>query len=102
MIKKIPKYLNSFEDVSPLVMFRILFGFIMLVSLVRFWNNGWIESIYIDPEFHFKYYGFEWVKSLGEFNYLLFIICSLSSICIMIGYKYVYACILFFLSFTYI
>ena len=102
MIKKIPKYLNSFEDVSPLVMFRILFGFIMLVSLVRFWNNGWIESIYIDPEFHFKYYGFEWVKSLGKFNYLLFIICSLSSICIMIGYKYVYACILFFLSFTYI
>ena len=43
----------------------------MLVSLVRFWNNGWIESVYIDPEFHFKYYGFEWVKSLGEFNYLL-------------------------------
>ena len=102
MIKKIPKYLNSYEDVSPLVIFRILFGFIMLVSLVRFWNNGWIESIYIDPEFHFKYYGFEWINSLGEFNYLLFIICGLSSICIMIGYRYVYACIFFFISFTYI
>ena len=43
-----------------------------------------------------------WVKSLGEFNYLLFIIYSLSSICIMIGYRYVYTCIFFFISFTYI
>ncbi len=74
----------------------------MILSLVRFWVNGWIESIYIKPIFHFKYYGFGWVQSLGEYNYILFIIGIISAIFITIGYKYKISIITFFLSFTYI
>ena len=32
-----------------------------LSVFIRFWAKGWIEKLYIDPVFHFKYYGFEWV-----------------------------------------
>ena len=87
---------------APLAVFRILFGFLMLVSIVRFWYNGWIKTTYIDPLFHFKYFGFEWVKDFGIYTYLIFIICAISSIFISIGYKYRYSIIIFFLSFTYI
>ena len=96
------KYIDSYTDSSPLVVFRIFFGVLMFFSIVRFWYNGWIETVYIEPVLHFKYYGFEWVKSLNEWNYLLFALCAVTSILITIGYKYKISIILFFLSFTYI
>ncbi len=96
------KYINSYADSSALVVFRVFFGVLMFFSIFRFWYNGWIETIYIEPLLHFKYYGFEWVKSLDEWNYLLFAICVVTSILITIGYKYRISIILFFISFTYI
>ena len=74
----------------------------MLFSIIRFWSKGWIEKIYIEPSFHFTYYGFEWVKPLGDKIYILFILCAISSALIAIGLKYKLAIITFFLSFTYI
>ena len=74
----------------------------MLFSIIRFWAKGWIEKLYIDPVFHFKYYGFEWVTDLGSNIYLLFIICGLSSFFLILGLYYRAAIIIFFLSFTYI
>ena len=96
------KYINSYADSSALVVFRLFFGLLMFFSIFRFWYNGWIETVYIEPLLHFKYYGFEWVKSLDEWNYLLFFICAVTSILITIGYKYRISIILFFISFTYI
>ncbi len=96
------KYLSKNTDASPLVIFRILFGLMMFFSIIRFWSYGWIEKLYIEPTFFFSYYGFEWVKPFGNFTYLIFIICAISSLFITIGYKYRIAIIVFFLSFTYI
>lgn len=95
-------YLNKSTSVAPLVVFRLGFGVMMLYSIIRFWAKGWIDTIYVSPKLHFSYYGFEWVKPLGEFTYLLFLICALSAFCIAIGFKYRIAIITFFLSFTYI
>ena len=102
MKNKINKYINTNVDSSTLVVFRVLFGLQMMFSLIRFWAKGWIESIYISPIFHFKYYGFTCVQSLGEYTYLLFFICFLSALFITLGYKYKLSITLFFLSFTYI
>ena len=74
----------------------------MLLSIVRFWTNGWIEKLYITPKFHFSYYGFEWVQPLGNYTYLLFAICGLAALFVAIGFKYRIAIITSFLSFTYI
>ncbi len=98
----ISKYLNSYTEAAPLAVFRIGFGIMMFASIIRFWLNGWIEKLYITPKFHFSYYNFEWVKPLGDFTYLLFIICGLAALFIAFGYKYRIAIITFFLSFTYI
>ena len=67
MKNKINKYLTSYTNAAPLAVFRILFGLMMFVSLVRFCYNGWIDELYLFPKFHFSYYGFEWLKPLGIF-----------------------------------
>lgn len=89
--------------IAPLVVFRILFGGMMFGSIIRFWLNGWIEQLYIKPTFFFTYYGFEWVKPLGEMGmYLMFGIMAVSALCIMLGAFYKITSTLFFLSFTYV
>ena len=73
--KKLVYYLNDEKkDPSPLAVFRIGFGIMMAISIVRFWSYGWIELLYLNPKFHFKYYGFEWVKVYGNLTYLIFFI----------------------------
>ena len=74
----------------------------MTYSIIRFWLKGWIQTMYIDPSFHFTFYGFEWVTPLGNYTYLLFFICGLAAFFVAIGYKYYMSIIIFFLSFTYI
>jgi len=96
------KYLKKTTEAAPLAVFRLFFGIMMFASIVRFWLNGWIEKLYIAPKFFFSYYGFEWVKPLGDFTYLLFILCGIAALMVAAGYKYRLAIILFFLSFTYI
>jgi hypothetical protein len=95
-------YLQKTTKAAPLAAFRVFFGLMMLISIIRFWSNGWIEKLYIQPTYFFSYYGFEWIHPLGNYTYLLFIICGLASLAIMLGFQYRLAIITFFLSFTYI
>jgi hypothetical protein len=94
------KYIDQTTSAAPLAVFRILFGFMMLASIVRFWAMGWIDKLYIQPKFFFSYYGFEWVKPLGGYTYVIFAVCGLAAFLVAIGYQYRLAIITFFLSFT--
>lgn len=98
----IKKYLNSYSETATLAFFRLAFGFMMLFSLIRFASYNWISAFYIKPQFHFTYYGFGWVKPIGNSIYLLFILSAIAALFVAIGYKYRIAIITFFLSFTYI
>lgn len=100
--QNINTYLNKKTRAASLAAFRILFGLLMLISLVRFIYKGWVYDFYIAPKFHFKYYGFSWVTSLGEYTYVLFVIAILACLCIIFGFKYKFSMVMFFLSFTYI
>jgi hypothetical protein len=103
MLMKILKYnLKEQTNAAPLAIFRLFFGLMMFASIVRFWANGWIEKLYLVPEFHFSYLGFSWIKPIGNYTYLLFIICGVSALFVAIGYKYRIAIGIFFLSFLYI
>jgi len=89
--------------IAPLASFRFLFGLMMLVSIIRFWYNGWIYEQYVEPTYYFTYYGFGWVKPLGEWGiYALFTLMALSSISVMLGWFYRWGAVLFFITFTYV
>lgn len=102
MTASIKAYLNLYTNASTLAFFRLVFSFMMLLGLIRFALNGWIDKFYIQPAFHFTYYGFSWVKPIGIYTYAIFVLCALASIGMIVGYKYRLSAILFFLSFTYI
>ena len=87
-------------EAAPLAVFRIFFGIMMFASIIRFWAYGWIEKLYIEPNFHFSFYGFEWVQPLGVYTYVLFAICAVSALAVALGFKYRIAILVFFLSVT--
>lgn len=97
------KHITSRVSIAPLAVFRFLFGFIMLVSIIRFVLKGWIYELYVEPDYFFTYYGFDWVTPLGETGmYLLFFMMGLAALSVMLGYYYRVGIILFFLCFTYV
>ncbi len=102
MKKIISEYFSLKESPYSLAVYRIGFGVLVMFSIARFWFNGWIESLYLEPNFHFSYLGFSWVKPLGIYTYLIFFICFFSAFFVMLGYKYRISIIILFLSFTYI
>ena len=82
--------------------FRVAFGFLALVAIIRLFAHGWIEDLYIEPAHHFTYPGFGWVRPLpGWSMYLLFAVLGALSVCIALGYRYRMCAALFFLGFTY-
>ena len=103
LTEKIKNHIDMPVSIAPLAVFRVLFGFIMLISIIRFMLNGWVYDLYVAPDFFFSYYGFEWVKPLGETGmYSLFSLMALSALGIMLGWRYRLAALVFFLSFTYV
>lgn len=74
----------------------------MFFGALRFYLNGWVESQYIDPVFHFKYYGFQWVEVLPDtYLYLAYGLMMLSALGIAFGALYRLSSVFFFVIFTY-
>nr|WP_308425707.1 HTTM domain-containing protein [Dyadobacter beijingensis] len=94
--------MQKYTSAAPLAVFRALFGLMLAISTVRFVALGWVQELYISPRFFFPFYGFEFVKPLGEWTYLLFAICGISALLVAIGWHYRVAAVVLFMSFTYI
>jgi hypothetical protein len=96
-------YLNSTTHIAPLAVFRVIFGGMMFASVMRFWLNGWIETQYILPKVFFPFYGFEWIKPLGETGmYAVFAAMAVAALFVMLGLFYRFSATAFFLLFTYV
>ncbi len=102
MLQSLNNYFNKTTKAAPLAAFRIFFGVMMLLSIIRFWSYGWIDKLYIYPKFFFSYFGFEWIHPIGNYTYLIFAVCAIAAIAVALGYQYRIAIITFFISFTYI
>ncbi|MFK8005573.1 MAG: HTTM domain-containing protein [Saprospiraceae bacterium] len=101
--KIIWRFIDSPVGIKPLVRFRILFGGLMMLGMIRFIQEGWTEKLYLEPRYFFKFYWFEWVKPLDENGmYILLSIIIGSSAMVMLGFLYRIAIITFFVSFTYL
>lgn len=89
-------------DIAFLAWFRVLFG-IMLVWIVWvFFQHGLIASYYIVPEFHFKYYGFEWVEPLPpDGMHVLFGVMGFLGASVTVGLFGRLAVALYGMAFTY-
>ncbi|MFC0321086.1 HTTM domain-containing protein [Olivibacter oleidegradans] len=88
-------------DHIQLILFRIFFG---LLALLECWGaivTGWVKETFVDPNFTFPFFGFEWTQFLlGDIMYLLFVVLGLSGLCIAIGYRYRVSILLFSLGWS--
>lgn len=81
----------------------MIFGTLMLVTQARSILKGWVDEFYVQPAFHFRYYGFEWIPVPGQTGvHVLFLLSLIGALGIALGLRYHFSAVLFFLSFTYI
>ncbi len=95
-------YLHKTTSAAPLAIFRVALGLLLFAGIVRFWMKGWISELYINPTYFFPFYGFEFVRPLGDYTYGIFLSCGVCALLVAIGLFYRVAIIGLFLSFTYI
>ena len=76
-------------DNSPLIVFRIFFGFLVACESFGAILTGWVKRVLIDPEFTFSFIGFEWLQPLPGFGmYFYFALMGFFGLAIMLGYRY--------------
>jgi hypothetical protein len=96
------RWLTAPRDIAAMAVFRMLIGGLMCVGALRFMASGWIERLYVQPTFHFKYWGFEWVQVPGQTGlYLLYSGIALSALMVALGAFYRVAIVAFWCLFTY-
>lgn len=76
-------------DAASLSLFRIGFGTLMLVAVLRFFAHGWIAEYFLEPKHFFSYWGFGWIKPWPSvFMYLHFAGMGLCALGVLLGYRY--------------
>jgi vitamin K-dependent gamma-carboxylase len=89
--------------IDSMVVFRVAFGLIMVWEVCRYFSYGWIDRYYLEPDFLFTYYGFDWVQPWpGHGMYWHFLVLGGLAIGIALGLFYRVCMALFFLGFTYV
>jgi hypothetical protein len=103
ILQKIKISFSSEKHIAPLAVLRMAFGFVMLISTLRFIAKGWVRDFYIKPKFHFPFYGFEWIKPLPAIAmYAVFALMAVACLFIIIGLFYRLSITTFLLCFLYI
>lgn len=90
-------------DASSIAVFRIAFGIVALVAIVRFFAYDWIDQLYVDPLHHFAYFGYDWVRAWpAPWMHLHFAALGALSVAIILGWHTRLSLLLFAVGFTYI
>ncbi len=72
---------------SSLAGFRIIFGVVGVVSMIRLVAYGWIESLYVEPTTHLHYPYMDWVPAPGLAGMrALVVVVAIASSAIAVGY----------------
>lgn len=90
------RFLFQKIDNSPLIVFRMLFGFLIACEGFGAIATGWVRRTLIEPQFTFNFIGFEFLQPLpGNGMYFYFALMGLLGVFIMIGFKYRFSMLAF-------
>ncbi len=90
-------------DGASVAAFRAVFGLIGVLVVARFFAHGWIGPLYVEPDHHFTYLGFGWLRpwpGLGMYAHVMAL--GLLSLGIAAGYRPRLCAALFCIGFTYV
>jgi len=95
-------WLSAPVDGAGLGAVRVLVGLVGLWQTIRFVANGWVETQWLEPAFHFTWAGFDWVRPLpGAGMYALLAVQGLAAVALTLGWRTRIAAAVFALAFTY-
>lgn len=76
-------------DNSQIIVFRILFGILLMTECWSQITSGWVKKIFVDPQMTFTFIGFEWTQFLiGETMYFIYGFMGLLGLLIALGAFY--------------
>ena len=88
-------------DIGFLVYFRIVFGAVIVANVTFYYAIGAVDAMYVEPRFHFPYFGFEWIRPWpGIGIHLHFAALGLLAVFMAFGLFYRASSVLFALAFT--
>ena len=94
---------NHTIEIAWLIYFRIAFGALMFIEVMRHLIQGRVRARYIEESFHFKYFGFDWVRPWPGYGmYLHYGLLAVLALAMASGCFYRVAATLFWLGITYI
>lgn len=83
-------------DNSPLVIFRIFFGFLLACETFGAIATGWVYSNMVEPKFTFSFIFVPWLQPLPGYGmYFYFAAMGILGLLVMAGYKYRWSLSLF-------
>lgn len=90
-------------DAAGLVVFRVAFGLLLTWEAVRHLAFGWVERDFVDPSFHFAFFGFEWVRPASATGMtVVFVALAVLGACVAVGAFYRIAAVGLFVGFSWV
>lgn len=94
-------FLGTKVDNTPLVLFRMIFGFLIAAESFGAILTGWVRETFIEPDFTFTMIGFEWLQPLdGDGMIYYYCVMGVMGLLIMLGLFYRASTFVFFSMWT--
>jgi vitamin K-dependent gamma-carboxylase len=101
--KSVKEHLFDPVDGASSVFFRVAFGLLLAKWAWDYLEMGRVRAFYIEPQFNFTYFGFDWVRPWpGDGMIIHFLVLIVLAICMAAGFLYRVSSLLFALGFTYV
>lgn len=102
-LERLNTALSAPVDIASLAAFRLLFGVVLAVLVARFVANGWVETFFVEPRFHFSYGPFTFVRPLPHaLMHAHFALLFVAALGIAAGFYARLAAGVFCVGFTYV
>jgi hypothetical protein len=89
-------------DIASLAAFRVIFGTVMCLGILRFLATGWVETMYGEPRWFFSYPGFAWVHPWPVWGmYLHYVVLAGLALAIAVGAFHRAVTLMFVVGFAY-
>ena len=103
MLRRLEAGLFAPVPVGGLVLFRVALGALLAWDAWRLWSKGWIRLNFVDPSFHFTFFGFDWVKPWPEpWMTAHVVVLGLLGLGLMTGTAYRVSAVLSFVGWAYV
>ena len=103
MLRRLEAGLFAPVPVGGLVLFRVALGALLAWDAWRLWSKGWIRLNFVEPSFHFTFFGFDWVKPWPEpWMTAHVVVLGLLGLGLMTGTAYRVSAVLSFVGWAYV